>query len=89
LSRASHLPGPRDAWKAAGALVSSYNVGLDRVVQWLKTSAGVSEFLLGLLTWRKYTFAVIDALLYVVFLVNMAWLFLNELRWRKADHDEG
>jgi hypothetical protein len=30
--------------------------------------------------------AVLDAMLYVVFIVNVAWRFLNELRWRKVDH---
>jgi hypothetical protein len=35
----------------------------------------------------KYAIAVIDALLYLVFMLNMAWHFINELRWRKSDHE--
>jgi hypothetical protein len=62
-------------------------VGLDLVVQWLKTFAEVSEFLVWLLTLTKYSIAVIDALLYVIFMLNMAWHFMNELRWRKTDHE--
>src|SRR4051794_6061387 len=95
-------PGPQPApwWKPVWKLVVEVWVGsalfavlfapavaLDLAVKSLKTSAGVSEFLLGLLTWTKYTIAVIDALLYVVFMLNMAWHFLNEMRWRHATHD--
>jgi hypothetical protein len=58
-------------------------VGLDLLVRWLKTTAEVSEFLLSLLTWTKYAIAVIDALLYVGFMINMAWQFIHELRWEK------
>ena len=61
-------------------------VGLDLTVKWLKNSADVSDFLVGLLTWTKYTIAVLDAVLYVIFMLNMAWLFVNELGWRKTDH---
>ena len=68
------------------AVIFAPAVGLDLVVKWLKESSGTSEFLLGLLTWTKYTIAVLDAILYVVFMLNMAWRFVNELRWREAGH---
>jgi hypothetical protein len=61
-------------------------VGLDLIVNWLKTSSGASEFILGLLTLTKYAIAIVDALLYVVFILNMAWRFVNELRWRDNSH---
>ena len=69
------------------AILFAPAVGLDLAVKWLKTSSGASEFLIGLLTWTKYTIAVLDALLYVGFMVNMAWRFLNELRWSKTNHE--
>lgn len=65
------------------AILFTPAVGLDLGVRWLKTSWQVSEFLIGLLTGTKYTIAVIDAMLYVGFVLNMAWRFLNELRWRR------
>jgi hypothetical protein len=68
------------------AILFTPAVGLDLGVRWLKTSWEVSEFLVGFLTWTKYTIAVIDAILYVAFILNMAWRFINELRWRKTDH---
>ncbi len=68
------------------AILFAPAVGLDLGVRWLKTAWEVSEFLVGLLTWTKYTIAVIDAILYIGFILNMAWRFLNELRWRKTDH---
>lgn len=68
------------------AVIFAPAIVLDLAITSLKTSAGVSEFLLGLLTWTKYTIAVIDALLYVVFLLNMAWHFVNEMRWRHPGH---
>ena len=69
------------------AILFAPAVGLDLCVKWLKTSWEVSEFLIGLLTWTKYTIAVLDALLYVGFMVNMAWRFMNELQWRNTSHD--
>lgn len=91
--------GPRPWYKAVWALVVEVwigsalfailfapAVGLDLAVKWLKTSSGTSEFLLGLLTGTKYAIAVLDALLYLIFMGNMAWRFLNELRWKEADH---
>lgn len=68
------------------AILFAPAVGLDLCVKWLKSSWEISEFLLGLLTWTKYTVAVLDAMLYVVFILNMAWRFLNQLGWRKANH---
>jgi hypothetical protein len=68
------------------AILFTPAVGLDLGVRWLKTSWAVSEFLLGLLTWTKYTIAIIDAILYVGFILNMAWRFMNQLRWRQTDH---
>jgi hypothetical protein len=69
------------------AIIFAPAVGLDMTVKWLKSSWEVSEFLIGLLTWTKYTIAVLDALLYVVFMLNMAWRFLHTLRWSKTSHD--
>ena len=68
------------------AILFAPAVGLDLGVRWLKSSWDISEFLIGLLTGTKYTVAVVDALLYVVFILNMAWRFFNELRWRKMNH---
>ncbi len=68
------------------AIIFAPAVGLDLTVKWLKTSSGASEFLLDLLTWTKYTIAVLDALLYVSFMANMAWRFRNELWRRKTNH---
>ena len=69
------------------AILFAPTVNLDLAVKWLKTSAEVSEFLVSLLTWTKYTIAILDASLYISFMLNMAWLFLNELRWKKTDHE--
>lgn len=69
------------------AILFAPAVGLDLGIGWLKSSWDVSEFLIGLLTGTKYTVAVLDAMLYVVFILNMAWRFVNELRWRKKNHD--
>jgi hypothetical protein len=78
-----------EVWVGSGlfAILFAPAVGLDLTVKWLKTSSGASEFLLDLLTWTKYAIAVLDALLYIVFMVNMAWRFVNELRWSKTNHD--
>src|SRR6266702_1592976 len=46
---------------------------VERALRWLKSAWEVSEFLVGLLTWTKYTIAVIDAVLYIGFILNMAW----------------
>jgi hypothetical protein len=67
------------------AVIFAPAVGLDLAVKWLQAASGASEFLIGLLTWTKYTIAILDALLYVTFMLNMAWRFLNELRWRKTN----
>jgi hypothetical protein len=69
------------------AVLCAPAVGLDLAVQWLKASSGASEFLVVLLTWTKYTIAVLDATLYVVFMLNMAWRFVNDLRWGKTNHE--
>jgi len=68
------------------AIIFAPAVGLDLAVKWLKTSSDVSEVLATLLTWTKYSIAVLDALLYVIFMLNMAWRFVNQLRWGKHDH---
>jgi hypothetical protein len=68
------------------AIIFTPAIVLDLAIGWLKTSSGASEFLIVLLTWTKYTIAVLDALLYVGFMLNMAWRFTNELQWRKTDH---
>src|SRR4051794_30842540 len=61
------------------AILFAPAVVLDLGLAGLKEKWSVSEFLVGLLTWTKYTIAVLDALLYVAFIVNMAWRFINEL----------
>lgn len=68
------------------AILFTPAVFLDLAVRRLKTSGEVSEFLIWLLTATKYTVAVLDALLYVIFIINMAWRFVNELQWRKTNH---
>ena len=68
------------------AILFTPAVGLDLGVKALKASWDVSEFLIGLLTWTKYTIAVLDALLYVAFMSNMAWRFIKELQWRNTRH---
>jgi len=54
------------------AILFAPAVGLDLAVKWLKASFDVSEFLAALLTWTKYAIAILDALLYVGFMLNMA-----------------
>ena len=68
------------------AILFTPAVGLDLAVKSLKTYSEVSEFLVELLTWTKYTIAILDALLYVVFMLNMAWRFINDLQWGKDEH---
>jgi hypothetical protein len=68
------------------AILFAPAVGLDLAVKSLKSSWDVSEFLITLLTWTKYTVAVLDAALYVIFILNMAWRFINQLRWNKGNH---
>ena len=68
------------------AVIFAPAIGLDLVVTWLKTDGKVSEFLIGLLIVTKYTIVVLDALLYIVFMLNMAWHFLNTLRWSNPNH---
>lgn len=77
-----------EVWVGSGlfAVLFAPAVALDLTVKALKTSWQVSDFLLTLLTWTKYAIAGVDALLYIVFMLNMAWHFLNELRWRHPDH---
>jgi hypothetical protein len=69
------------------AIIFAPAVGLDLTVTWLKTSAEVSDFLAALLTWTKYVIAVLDSLLYIVFMANMAWRFVSQFRWKKVIHD--
>lgn len=66
------------------AILFAPAVGLDMLVRWMQARGDVSEFLMLLLQFTKYTVAVLDAMLYVVFILNMAWRFLNELRWKKG-----
>jgi hypothetical protein len=68
------------------AILFTPAVVLDLAIGWLKTSWKVSDFLIELLTWTKYTIAVIDAMLYVSFILNMAWRFMSELWRRRTDH---
>src|SRR5437879_1866402 len=61
------------------ALIFTPAVILDFLIEWLKGS--LSEFLANLLTWTKYTVAVIDVILYLALLVAVGALFLRSL-WR-------
>jgi hypothetical protein len=70
------------------AVIFAPAVALDLAVRWLKTSLEVSDFLATLLTWTKYVVASIDALLYVVFMLRMGWLFVSNLLWGKPHHVE-
>ena len=87
-------------WKAVWHLVVEVWVGsalfailfapavfLDLGIHQLEASQEVSAFLLILLAGTKYTIAILDAILYLVFMVNMAWRFLTELRWGRANHE--
>ena len=69
------------------AIIFAPAIGLDLAVKWLKTHSEVSEFLANLLTWTKYIIAVIDTLLYIGFMLNMAWRFVQQLRWSRTNHD--
>src|ERR1700676_4641816 len=69
------------------AIIFAPAVGLDLAVTWLKTSWEVSEFLATLLTWTKYIIAILVSLLYIGFMLNMAWRFVNQLRWNRANHE--
>lgn len=88
----------RTWWEALWSLIVEVWVGsilfailfapaiiLDLGVKWLSKNFEVSEFLMILLTGTKYAIAGLDALLYVCFLANMAWLFFLELRWRPSE----
>src|SRR2546421_416092 len=61
------------------AIIFAPAIGLDLTVKWLKSSLDVSEFLATLLTWTKYVIAVIDTLLYVIFMLRMGWVFVTKL----------
>ena len=54
-------------------------VGLDLLVSWLKEALSISDFVAILLTWTKYIIAGIDAVLYVIFMLRMGWLFVTKL----------
>jgi len=70
------------------AVIFAPAVALDPAVKWLKTSLEVSDFLATLLTWTKYIIASIDALLYVIFMLRMGWLFVSKLLWGNSRHVE-
>ena len=61
------------------AIIFTPAVILDFLVEWLK--GNLSEFLAHLLTWTKYAVAIIDVVLYLLFMVVMAALFIIKL-WR-------
>ena len=62
-------------------------IGLDLAIRWMEEAWKVSEFLSGLLTGTKYAVAVIDAFLYLAFMVRMGYLFLKKLYWGDPRHD--
>ena len=61
------------------ALIFTPAVILDLLIEWLK--GRLSEFLATLLTWTKYSVAVIDVVLYLALLIAVGALFLRSL-WR-------
>lgn len=63
-------------------------IGLDLLIHWLKEKYKVSEFLLALLTYMKYFVAGVDAFLYALFILKMAWLFIRNMIWGEPDHDQ-
>lgn len=66
------------------AIIFAPAVGLDLLVKWLEKDLGISDFLAKLLTWTKYAIASIDAILYVIFMLRMGWLFVKKLFWGEA-----
>lgn len=61
------------------AVVFSPAVGLDLLIQWLRDEVKISEGLILLLTTVKYAVGVIDAILYLGFLLKMGWTFSMKL----------
>jgi hypothetical protein len=68
------------------AIIFAPAILLDFLVQWLKETLNVSEFLVTLLTWTKFIIAVMDVGLYLLFMVRMAWLFAVKL-WKRESHE--
>jgi hypothetical protein len=60
-------------------LIFAPAVGLDLALKYLKNTVEVSEFLVSLLTGTKIAIAVIDTVLYVIFMLRMGWLFISKL----------
>jgi hypothetical protein len=63
------------------AIIFAPAVGLDLAVGWLKANTAVSDFIVWLLTATKIAVGVIDAVLYVLFMLRMGWVFVRKLFW--------
>jgi hypothetical protein len=50
----------------------------------LQQMAKITENLAKLLTWTKYAIGGIDAVLYVLFMVKMCWIFRRKTLWKHA-----
>jgi len=73
------------------AIIFAPAIILDFLVEWLKDK--LSEFLAILLTWTKYSVAVLDVALYLIFMLVMAALFILRLcrsfvRLWRSGHDD-
>ena len=65
------------------ALIFVPAIGLDYVLHLLKQNfAEMSETLNTILVSVKYAIAGLDALTYLILLVNMCWNFVRKLKWR-------
>src|SRR6266436_5042860 len=68
------------------AFVFAPAVGLDLLIKWLEEKVHVSTFLIVLLFLTKIAIGVLDALLYLVFMLRMGLLFVRKL-WSREVHD--
>ena len=59
---------------------------LDLAISWLAVNSPTSEYSMGVLKVVKYGLVTIDAILYLVLMVNFGWLFVCKLGWKKVNH---
>lgn len=69
------------------AVIFTPAVLLDLGLGWLKSKYHISDFLANLLVYTKYFVGGLDALLYVIWMVNLSWLFVGKLKWKVPSHD--
>jgi hypothetical protein len=67
------------------AIIFTPSVLLDFLVQWLKEETKISDFLSVLLTGAKILLAVIDTILYFLWVIRMGWVFARELWGYEVD----